>query len=362
MRRLLLLFALLSAAPVWAQSVEDALCQRPATTVDHMESAEKFCRSFARAMRQLPQSTVNEASALLSPESFALMVGLTAAWAGTQGIPVVGQAIDSAVLALGIVLITAQSASLADSLWRYADGTSTARSFAELDAAATHLSRAIATVGVSVVAFILTRRALGPGGSSGSRGPPRELATATAPAMASAVPQVSRPAALTPALAMAGNPRPPSPPRTSRGQVPKAVDRAAFAQWLQRARRRPARTAPAAYRYQSQQAGPEEFLVEGGGEQIWADGVRMDKAHLVETKFIDTPEKSPFIAESKCNEAIRRWIHQEVIDEFRRYAAIIAAPETPVVALEVVTNDARAVPFFESLLRSLGIPGEVVVR
>lgn len=50
------------------------------------------------------------------------------------------------------------------------------------------------------------------------------------------------------------------------------------------------------------------------------------------------------------------------MEEFRRYAAIIAAPDTPVVALEVITNDVRAVPFLESLLRSWGIPGEVLVR
>jgi hypothetical protein len=49
-------------------------------------------------------------------------------------------------------------------------------------------------------------------------------------------------------------------------------------------------------------------------------------------------------------------------NEFRSYAAVIADGTTPAVAMEVVINDARALPFFERLLRALGIPGEVVVK
>jgi hypothetical protein len=45
-----------------------------------------------------------------------------------------------------------------------------------------------------------------------------------------------------------------------------------------------------------------------------------------------------------------------------RYAAVIKDPDTPVMGLEVIVNDGRAVPFFEALLRQFGIPGEVVVR
>jgi hypothetical protein len=52
----------------------------------------------------------------------------------------------------------------------------------------------------------------------------------------------------------------------------------------------------------------------------------------------------------------------DVRKEFLRYAAVIRDPASPAVALEVITNDARAVPFFESVLAELGIPGNVVVR
>jgi hypothetical protein len=37
-------------------------------------------------------------------------------------------------------------------------------------------------------------------------------------------------------------------------------------------------------------------------------------------------------------------------------------PATPVVGLEVIVNDARAVPFFEALLAEFRIPGRVVIK
>jgi hypothetical protein len=82
----------------------------------------------------------------------------------------------------------------------------------------------------------------------------------------------------------------------------------------------------------------------------------------VEVKHIDAPEKSPFIPGSKCNERIRRLVQEDVIEEFRRYAAVINDPTTPAVGLEVVVNDSRAVTFFQALLRQFNLPGEVLVR
>ena len=359
MRTLVLLCALLLAASASANSLETAFCHELSTPVDQMVASEKFCRSFARALHKLPETTTDEFRALLSPENIALMSAMTATWAGTQGIPVVGQAVDAAVLALGIILLTAQSAALADAVWRYADQTSTARSHAELDAAANHLSRAISTAGINIVAFILTKKTLGKG-RPGPLRPSPGLVTAQGSVVSPLAVEVP-PSALAPALMM-GNAAPPSKPASLQERPAKNPDGAAFEQWIQQAPRRPTRSAPEAYRYQQKQAGPEEVQVTGGGEQIWADGSRPDTARLVEVKFIEAPDKSPFIPGSKCNENVRRWVHQELHEEFRRYAAVIMDPRTPAVALEVVTNDARAVPLFESLLRSFNIPGEVLVR
>ena len=78
-------------------------------------------------------------------------------------------------------------------------------------------------------------------------------------------------------------------------------------------------------------------------------------------KHVEKPESSPFIQGSKCSDAVRGMIREKELAQFRRYAAILKDPTTPAVGLEIILNDARAVPFFESLMRELGIPGRIVV-
>jgi hypothetical protein len=40
----------------------------------------------------------------------------------------------------------------------------------------------------------------------------------------------------------------------------------------------------------------------------------------------------------------------------------ICHPAAPAVGLEVITNDERAIVFFETLLRETNIPGRVVIK
>ena len=54
-------------------------------------------------------------------------------------------------------------------------------------------------------------------------------------------------------------------------------------------------------------------------------------------------------------------IRDKELEQFSRYAAVLKDPATPAVGLELILNDARAVPFFESLMRELGTPGRIVV-
>nr|WP_309890796.1 hypothetical protein [Archangium sp.] len=102
-----------------------------------------------------------EVRAMLTPESIAAMMSLSAAWLGSQGVPVVGQAVDVALVVFGVTMLAAQAADLKAALWAYVNHAKAARSRAELEAASAHLSRAIALVGVNVVAFILTKKAVG---------------------------------------------------------------------------------------------------------------------------------------------------------------------------------------------------------
>lgn len=148
------------------------------------------------------------------------------------------------------------------------------------------------------------------------------------------------------------------------GLPPKLPDPKAFGDWAKRAPKRAPQSPDRDFtQYQIKQAGPEESLVEAStGEKVWADGTRAEDAHLLEAKFAGKPEISPYIEGSACEPQFRQMIRERIAKEFRAYAAVIRDPKTPAVGLEVITNDARAVPFFEALLRELGLPGRVVVR
>nr|WP_309890797.1 restriction endonuclease fold toxin-2 domain-containing protein [Archangium sp.] len=78
-------------------------------------------------------------------------------------------------------------------------------------------------------------------------------------------------------------------------------------------------------------------------------------------KHVDKPESSPFITVSRCSDAVRHMIREKELNQFNRYAAVLKDPATPAVGLEIILNDARAVPYFEVVMRELGIPGRIVV-
>ena len=112
-------------------------------------------------------------------------------------------------------------------------------------------------------------------------------------------------------------------------------------------------------KFQVKYAGPvERFLRAASGEEIWADGVRAADCRILEAKYIKDPTKSPFVSSWK---EVHELIRGKIRKEFSNYAAIIRDPTSPAVALEVITNEPRAVAFFEALLQELGIPGRVVV-
>jgi hypothetical protein len=369
MRIILCCLGLLFAEPAFASSVEDGLCHARPQSVEKMEKSEKLCRAFVRAMGKLPGETMKEVQAMVSPESLTLMGAMTTAWLGSQGIPVLGQTVDAALLTLGVTMAAAQTAAVNDSLWNYVKHASEARDESGLDTAATHLARAVATVGVSVVTFILMKKVSGKVQKQPAPPEPLVLQPEFVPVAAGG--RVGNSVGVTsgvvpgtgvaPSLAVSGG-------RSGGERVPpehakpKKVDLEAFKAWLEKVKRRPAREDSKAFQYQRKHAGPEEMQVSGGGEHVWADGARLDSARVVEVKHVGDPGRSPFISGSKCDEGVRLAIHRGVIDEFERYAAVIKDPNNPIVALEVIVNDERAVPFFESLLMKFGIPGEVLVR
>ena len=114
--------------------------------------------------------------------------------------------------------------------------------------------------------------------------------------------------------------------------------------------------------FQRKTCGPVEVLLKGGGEEVWADGPITSEGLALDAKFVKKPRRSPFINDSNMPYDIRGFINRGVEKEFRRYAAIIRDPSTPVVGLKVVTNDRRAVPYLRSLMDKYHIPGRVVLR
>jgi hypothetical protein len=325
-----------------------------------MAGSEKLCRSFALALADVPEAMSEEVRAMLTPESLAAMMTLSTVWLGSQGVPVAGQVVDGALVVLGVALLASQAAELTDALWGFANRATGARSRVDLDAAAAHLSRAIALVGINVVVFILTKDAVG----MARPGPPApRLAPATASGSRAAATfggsaGASRPAV--PAFAAMGA-RPVSHYEQPATEAHKEPDPEAFEAWIRQAERRKTPASTEAHRFQLEHTGDEEFLVRGGGKEVWADGYRSSEAYLLEVKHVEKPESSPFIKDSRCSEVIRGKIREKELEQFHRYSAILKDPATPAVGLEIILNEAKAVPFFEALMRELGIPGRIVV-
>ncbi len=282
MKVLILLMCLGLALPASANTLEDSLCKMASSPVTQMAHSEKLCRSFVLALGQVPAAATAEVQALLTPENLATMVALSTAWLGTQGVPVIGQAVDATLLTLGVVLLAAQAADLSRALWAYANLSIGARSRSDLEAAATHLARAISLAGVSVVTFILTKKVAttlsqrppsAPRQSATPRGTPASGSEASTrvPVLASVIMRPS-----------------------------KVLDLKAFASWIARSQKRAVNAKTPAMKYQSERVGNQEVLAKGGGEEIWADGARMENAHLLEVKHVEKPDSSPFIAGSTC--------------------------------------------------------------
>jgi hypothetical protein len=327
-----------------------------------MEKEEKLCRSFSRALARLPATMTEDARVLLTPENLALMGTLTTVWLGSQGVPIAGQVVDAALLALGVTLLAGQAVDLTHFLWTFVNRAELARSSADLDESATSLARALSMVGINVVAVILTREAV----AKAPRGPPP-------PTPEFALPQGGRVSAMAmeqapssvkaPVVLMAGGSGGNRKPPEYEGRPTKTPDPAAFEKWIRKAQKRALPAKPEEpYGFQRKHAGAEEVLVEGGGESVWADGARSSDAHLIDTKYVEKPDTSPFVVGSACGESVRQIIRKKEAGQFSRYAAIILDSKTPVVGLEIIVNDSRAIVFFESLMQEFRIPGRVVVK
>lgn len=133
-----------------------------------------------------------------------------------------------------------------------------------------------------------------------------------------------------------------------------------YKQWFNNLPKESARTNKPADIYQIIHAGDTEYKVSGGNEEFNADGIT-DKT-ILEAKFVGNPERSPYIEDSKYPRFLREETNLKIEDEFRRMGIILRDEDNPLTSVRVITNNERAVPYFEKLMRKYGVPGEIIVN
>jgi hypothetical protein len=115
-------------------------------------------------------------------------------------------------------------------------------------------------------------------------------------------------------------------------------------------------------RYEVEMTGPHNYEMSVGDVRINADGFREFDATALEAKHVGSQTRSPFVPGSDAPDFVRAAARTEIEKELQRYKLIIDSSDTPVRGLEIITNDARAVPYFEELLDKHDMVGRVVVR
>jgi RHS repeat-associated protein len=121
--------------------------------------------------------------------------------------------------------------------------------------------------------------------------------------------------------------------------------------------------------YQRRYGGLKYQVPTGTGETIVADGARAADCALIDTKYVGSPENSPyvigssvrmlpFISDLHYSKGGKHSIDFDQNDEFRRYGLALRAPESvnPFVKMEVITNNFAAVPYFQFWINQNNVP------
>jgi hypothetical protein len=111
--------------------------------------------------------------------------------------------------------------------------------------------------------------------------------------------------------------------------------------------------------FEVEQTGPYNYRVPAGSTTIDIDGFK--GTTMLDAKFVEKPAISPYINESSMPPYLREKILKEQQWEFQRYKAAIDDPAVPFNRLDVLTNEPRAVPYFQSLMDQYNVPGSVKI-
>jgi hypothetical protein len=133
-----------------------------------------------------------------------------------------------------------------------------------------------------------------------------------------------------------------------------------YKQWFDNLPKESARTNTDADIYQIIHAGEKERVVSGSGVKFKADGIA-DK-NILEAKFVGNSARSPYIENSKFPAFLREVTDKKTRSEFERMSKILQDGKNPLTKVRVITNDEKAVPYFQKLMREYNVPGEVILR
>jgi len=111
--------------------------------------------------------------------------------------------------------------------------------------------------------------------------------------------------------------------------------------------------------FEVEQTGPYNYRVPAGNTTIDIDGYQGPT--MLDAKFVGKPSASPYVTDSNVPSFLRDKILKEQQSEFLRYKAAIDDPAVPFNRLNVLTNEPKALPYFQSLMDQYKIPGTVKV-
>ncbi|WP_218079642.1 hypothetical protein [Anthocerotibacter panamensis] len=129
------------------------------SNIPQMNSAQKLGAVLKHTLPLLPTQVRSKVEAPFAPEALALLAGMAGVWAASHAVGI-GEVIDLVLLGVGITALGTEVVTIAQDLVGFVNGVLQAQTEADLEKAAEHLARAVAVVGVDVVAAVLTHQAL----------------------------------------------------------------------------------------------------------------------------------------------------------------------------------------------------------
>ncbi|WP_218082355.1 hypothetical protein [Anthocerotibacter panamensis] len=136
---------------------EPVKSESSALNIAGMSSPQKLEAALQHTLPLLPAEVRTKVEALLSPEALATIAAVAGLWAASHAVGV-GEIIDLVLLGLGALALGAEAFTVGQDIGGFVSTALQAQEEQDLDRAAEHLARAVATVGVDTVLALLTHK------------------------------------------------------------------------------------------------------------------------------------------------------------------------------------------------------------